>query len=652
MNFFERQTQVRKVSARLVFLFIAAVVGIIVVVDAAAFFLLGLYEQGAGNAINVLFWITLLMLLVIVGTSLFRMLSLRNGGGGKVAQSLGGVYVPEDTTDPQLRRLRNVVEEIAIASGTPVPELYVLPNEQGINAFAAGWSTADAAVAVTRGTLERLNRDELQGVIAHEFSHVVNGDMRLNIRLMGVLFGILALAVVGRIALYSGRGRNGAPIMVIGLFAIVAGYIGLFCGRLIKAAVSRQREYLADASAVQFTRQADGIAGALKKIGGLDAGSRLRSGKTDDVSHMLFGEGRRFSSLFATHPPLPKRIQQLDPTFDPNELHELNQRWSSRPPNGMAEDAALGLAEGSTGGAPQAPAATQAAAPSQRIPVSPESVLAGIGDPSAGSYEQGQQLLSRIPAELRDRARRVDTVVPLVYGLLIADDDQARQHQHATLTARYGQAFVDAVAREAPALRGLDPELRLPLAELAFSALRRREPQELRQIMHTIGELVRADGRVDVFEYCLSTLLHIELHEVLYHRPPWRERRQRLGEKTTAHAVARLFALFARIGSDDPAAGQAAYDAGMGRVLPGASIPFAVPDEGLVALDAAWPLLDGLHGQDKARLVEGLVLVISHDGVMTVAELELLRTVCGLLHAPLPPIATAARPTGPVPGQA
>ncbi|MPY96991.1 MAG: M48 family metalloprotease [Actinophytocola sp.] len=647
MNFFERQTQVRKVSARLVFLFVVAVVGIIAVVDVAAFFLLGLYEQGVGNAINVLIWITLLMLLVIVGTSFFRMLSLRNGGGGKVARSLGGVYVPEDTTDPQLRRLRNVVEEIAIASGTPVPELYLLPNERGINAFAAGWSPADAAVAVTRGTLERLNRDELQGVIAHEFSHVVNGDMRLNIRLMGVLFGILALAVVGRIALHAGRGRNGMPIVVIGLFAIIAGYIGLFCGRLIKAAVSRQREYLADASAVQFTRQTEGIAGALKKIGGLDAGSRLRSGKADDVSHMLFGEGRGFSSLFATHPPLPKRIQQLDPSFNPEELQELQQRWSSRPPDGMAEDAALGLAEG-------APVAPQASAPQtpQRIPVSPQDVVAGIGDPSAGSYAQGQQLLSRIPAELRERAHRVDTVVPLVYGLLVAADDQARQHQQAALTGTYGQAFADAVAAEAATLRGLDPELRLPLAELAFSALRRREPENLEQIMTTVGELVRADGRVDVFEYCLSTLLHTELHEVLYHRPPWRERRQRLGDKTTAHAVARLFAVFARIGSDDPAAGQAAYDAGMGRVLPGASIPFAVPREGLISLDEVWPLLDGLHGQDEARLVEGLVLVISNDGVMTVAELELLRTVCALLHAPLPPQATAAHPTGPVPGEA
>lgn len=626
MNFFERQTQVRKVSARLVLLFVVAVVGIIAVIDAAAFLLLARERQDTADTIIVLSWLTLLLLLLIVATSFFRMLSLRNGGGGKVARAVGGVYVPEDTTDPQLRRLRNVVEEIAIASGTPVPELYLLPREQGINAFAAGWSPSDAAVAVTRGTLERLNRDELQGVIAHEFSHVVNGDMRLNIRLMGLLFGILALAVIGRIALYAGRGRNGMPIAVVGLIAIVAGYIGLFCGRLIKAAVSRQREYLADASAVQFTRQTEGIAGALKKIGGLDAGSRLRSGKTDDVSHMLFGEGRRLSSMFATHPPLDQRIKQLDPSFDPAELSALRERWSSAPPSGMAEDAALGLA----------PAPPIAARAPERFPISPDSVVAGIGDPAAASYQQGHDLLRRIPAEFAGKARRAETVVPLIFGLLMATAETPRRNQHAALAASYGQDFADTVRQEGDAVRALAPELRLPLAELAFSALRRREAHELEQVIATVGDLVSADGVVDVFEYCLSTLLHTELHEALHHRPPWRERRQRLAGNE--RAVATLFAVLARIGSDDPSEGIAAFEAGLARVLPGTSIPFAAPDDGLIALDAVWPVLDGLHGPEKARLVEGLVLVVSNDGVMTLAEIELLRTVCALLHAPMPPM--------------
>lgn len=633
MDFFARQDAVRKVSGRLVVLFAAAVAGIVAVIDLAAWFGLGLYQQPAGSAVGGLVTISLVALLVIFGASFFRMLSLRNGGGGQVARSLGGISVPEDTADPQLRRLRNVVEEIAIASGTPVPELYVLPNEQGINAFAAGWSPADAAVAVTRGALERLNRDELQGVIAHEFSHVVNGDMRINIRLMGVLFGILGLAVVGRILLASGRGtnKNGAPLALIGLAAFIAGYIGVFAGRLIKAAVSRQREYLADASAVQFTRQTEGIAGALKKIGGLDAGSRISSGKVEDVSHMLFGEGRSFASLYATHPPLPERIKVLDPTFDPAELDVLRQRWSAAPPQGMAEDMALGLASA----APEASAAR-----ARQVDVHPDAVVAGVGDPAAASYTWAAGILRSIPEALQHRVRGTGTVLPVVFGLLLSDHPQARAAQHAMLTARHGAPLADAAWQEAAALAELDRAARLPLSELAFSALRNRPVAELQAIMGSIDELVRADGRTTVFEYCLATLLRRELYEVVHHRPPWPVRRTTLPRSGTAAPV--LLSVLARIGNRDAVSAEAAYRAGLARLPIDQRYPYAPPERGLLALDAVWPVLDGLDGAGKAALVGALVEVIASDGVMTIEEVELLRTVCGLLHCPLPPLAPTA----------
>jgi len=649
VNFFERQIEVRRSSTRLVFLFALAVIGIVVVVDLAVWLLMLQSETPLPDSfvLNVLLGVTVVVLLVIGLASLFRLNSLKKGGGGKVARSLGGVYVAEDTNDPQLRRLRNVVEEIAIASGTPVPELYILPNEQGINAFAAGWSPADAAVAVTRGTLERLNRDELQGVIAHEFSHVVNGDMRLSIRLMGVLFGILGLAVLGRILLATRGGRN--PLPLIGLVMIVAGGIGLFCAKLIKAAVSRQREYLADASAVQFTRQSDGIAGALKKIGGLQSGSALQSGKKDDVSHMLFGEGSKFSSMFATHPPLPERIKKLQPHWNPAELEALRQQWSQAPPSGMHEDAAMGLAPMPAAppsgppvqGAPPPSGPPVAGPPPGPITVRPDAVVAGIGDPSASTYEHGENILRRIPEEFKERARRTETVVPLVFGLLMAEHPEARQRQHQVLAQRHGKPLADAAWTEGGALRRLDAELRLPLSEIAFSALRRRHPQELQQIMGSLGAVIKADGRVDVFEYCLSTLLHTELHEVMHHKPPWGSQRQTLAR--SAPAVAALLAVLARVGNDDPRQGEAAYQAGLQRVLPGQPIPFQPPQQGLIALDAVWPALDGLEGAEKAGLVESLVLVISHDGVMTVEEVELLRTVCAVLHCPVPPLTTGAR---------
>src|SRR6185312_1847359 len=302
MDFFERQRKVRATSKWLVILFVLAVLAITAIVNFVFIAALATREPVTPQQlVGLSIVVSGAVLLLISAVSIVRTLMLRHGGGVKVAESLGGVPIPEMPTDPKLRRYRNVVEEIAIASSTPVPVLYYLPQEQGINAFAAGYTPADAAVCVTQGSLDRLNRDELQGVIAHEFSHVVNGDMRLGIRLIGVLAGITALSVIGRMLWYTGGGRsrdrdNSIPLWAVGLVVLAAGWIGVFFGRLIKAAVSRQREYLADASAVQFTRQTSGLTGALKKIGGLEAGSRLYSPKTENVSHMLFGPGMNFSA--------------------------------------------------------------------------------------------------------------------------------------------------------------------------------------------------------------------------------------------------------------------------------------------------------------------------------------------------------------------
>ncbi|MFS8137654.1 MAG: M48 family metallopeptidase [Thermomonas sp.] len=320
MNFFEHQAAARRTSSRLVILFGLAVVGIVLAVDLAAW----IATRGSPGMVA---FTSVATLAVIALGSMYRISSL-SGGGEPVALQMGGVPVPENTTDLDLRRLRNVIEEIAIASGVPVPKIYVLEHEDAINAFAAGYSPSDAVIAVTRGALDRLNRDELQGVIAHEFSHILNGDMRLNIRLIGILFGILMIGLIGRKILwhgrFSGRSKGAGAMFAAALVALIVGYIGLFFGRMIKAGVSRSRESLADASAVQFTRQSQGLAGALKKIGGLEAGSRLNNrGDAEEVSHMLFGEGVGFSGLFATHPPLLKRIQALEPGFRGEELERL-----------------------------------------------------------------------------------------------------------------------------------------------------------------------------------------------------------------------------------------------------------------------------------------------------------------------------------------
>ncbi|MBR9805537.1 M48 family metallopeptidase [bacterium] len=353
MNFFEHQAKARRQSRWLIVAFLFAALAVILAVDLLVLMVLGFatpvtYEGGqilspnahyrgfnffslefiSQNA-KVLMWTSLATASLVGLASVYKVSSLR-GGGGQVARSLGGVLVDADTQDPLRRRLRNVVEEIAIASGVPVPEIYVLEQESAINAFAAGYSESDAAVAVTQGCLEKLSRSELQGVIAHEFSHVFNGDMRINIRLMGVLFGVLVIAMIGRRVMSSmrysrsSRNDNGGAAIFIGLGLIAIGYVGLFFARWIKAALSRQREYLADASAVQYTRDPDSIAGALKKIAAYSAGSYLHA-DTEEVGHMLFGQGAK-AFLFSTHPPITDRIQRIDPQFKEVELKYLAKK--------------------------------------------------------------------------------------------------------------------------------------------------------------------------------------------------------------------------------------------------------------------------------------------------------------------------------------
>jgi Zn-dependent protease with chaperone function len=666
VDFFARQRQVRRLSGRLVLLFVAAVVVIVAMVDLVVAIAFGAADMSAAGLVGLMVVTSLLTLAVIGLASLVRTVTLRGGGGGRVAQELGGVPVPPDTRDPHLRRLRNVVEEMAIASGVPVPAIYVLDHEEGINAFAAGWSPADAAVAVTRGALLRLNRDELQGVIAHEFSHVTNGDMRLNLRLMGLLFGILVLAVGGRLLLYTGGGRDRDgrnPLPLIGIALLVAGYGGVLAGRLIKAAVSRQREYLADASAVQFTRQTAGLTGALKKIAGLSEGSKLRSAKGEEVSHMLFGSGTGLSSLFATHPPLLKRIQVLDPSVNVAELEAQARGWAQTPPSGLAEDAALGLAgrdsvpgtgadasAGTGGSGPDRAARTGAggaeargggasgpglAAADSTVAMRPADVVEAVAAPTEAAYRQAETLLDAIPDELLAAARRPEASVPLVLGLLLSSYDDGRANQLAQIAARHGPVLADAVDAATRTADGLHPALRLPLAEVAFAAVRARPRPEQEALLATVHEVVRSDGRMSVFEYCLSRLLHRELYELLHRRTPWRDQRDGLA---AGPAAALLLAALAQVGHDDETAAAQAFAAGMARFAPGRDVAYAPPPQGPVALESVWAALDGLRPADKSALVESMVLVIAADGVLTVAEVELLRTVCAVLGCPLPPL--------------
>ncbi len=638
MNFFERQAATRRASLRLLLLFALAVAGIVAAADL-------LVALAFGASPGVLAFSTAATLAIIGLGSLYRIATLR-GGGEAVALQLGGVPVAEDTTDFNLRRLRNVIEEVAIASGVPVPKIYVLEHEAAINAFAAGYSPSDAVVAVTRGALDRLNRDELQGVVAHEFSHILNGDMRLNIRLIGVLFGILMLAVIGRRILAHGggrvRGRGAAGIVVAALAAMVVGYVGLFFARMIKAGVSRQRERLADASAVQFTRQTTGLAGALKKIGGLQAGSRLEnSGDAEEVSHMLFGDGlglsgRAFAGLFATHPPLLERIQALEPGFRSAQLERLQRQWLAAPPSGPEEDLRMGLATQAAGALPAA---------SARLEVTPAMVAAHVAQPGGDDYRRADAISAHIPDALRAMAGRHDAVMPMLLGLLLAHAEDVRDRQLQEIRARLGASLAQyALEIHQQRIAGpgagpgqaLHPALRLPLATLAFPVLRLRPRPELDLFLDTVFAVANADGRVSLFEYCLGTLLRVQVHEALDPGRHARFGRRRLS--SVRREVATLLAVVAQAGHPDEDAARRAYLAGMQRVSPREHPPYAPRADIVQALDAVWEPLDALDPLAKQAMVEGLTAAVSHDGRIAVAEAELLRTICGVLHCPLPPV--------------
>ena len=623
MNFFEHQAAARRDSARMIVLLVLAVACIVGAVDAVMW--------AVTHSWRMLAFTSGVTVITIVFGSLYRIASL-SGGGEAVAQQMGGSVVPPDTTDPALRRLRNVVEEISIASGVPVPKLYVLENEAAINAFAAGFTPSDAVVAVTRGTLDRLNRDELQGVIAHEFSHILNGDMRLNIRLIGVLFGILMVGLIGRKILEygrfgSGRSRNAGGLLIAALIALIIGYVGLFFGRMIKAGISRTRERLADASAVQFTRQTAGLAGALKKIAGLEDGSRLQDrGNTEEVSHMLFGDGIGFSGLFATHPPLMERIRALEPSFVDARLAQLQAQWRAAPPDGLQEDLALGLSDAGHAHLPH---------PASSMHVAPLQVSAQVATPATDDYQRANAIAACIPEALRDLARGRDTVMPLLLAMLLAEDETLQAAQQQLIQSALGDDVAEQALRIHQQLTvDLHPMLRLPLASLAFPVLRLRPRPQLNGFLQTVQAVIHADAQVSLFDYCLGKLLDVQVREAL--DPARYARFGRSKPGNVRNEFATLLAVVAHYGNADPAAAQRAYLAGLQRVLPRDHLPYTPPAQGVQALEAVWSPLDALDPLAKQVMVEALTEAISSDGSVTVAEAELLRTICGVLHCPLP----------------
>lgn len=643
MNFFERQDKARRSTRRLVLLFIAAVAMIILVVNAVVFTTVMAARTDAEGAPLLAdpsaafdpwmaLWVSVAVVAVISLATLYRVASLREGGAA-VARSLGATAVPTDVVDPDRRRLRNVVEEVALASGVPVPDIYVLEKEPGINAFAAGYSATDAAVAVSRGCLEQLTREELQGVIAHEFSHIHNGDMRLNIRLVGVLFGILVIGLLGRQLLHAGRfssRKEGMPILLVALALTITGYVGLFFGQIIKAAVSRQREYLADASAVQFTRNPHGIAGALKKIAGMgerSQGSRLQATDGEEVSHMLFSDGVGYR-LFATHPPLDKRIAALDPYFEAGNL-----------PGPAPGPGGMGAADGIAGLAGTASVQGLTGTGETAVPIEAAEVIDNMGNPGIEHVAYAGALRRSLPEPLVSAVHSMEDSLHVVLAMLLDGGDKVRDRQLQQISQRLGEQAADRARAYQPEVQALTPYQMLPMMEMAFPALKRRPREEISACIETVHHLIAADGEITVFEYALARLIEAYLSDAM-HPSDIDTRSEKL--YTLSAECADLFSVLATFGHSSEVASRHAYVAGMNRLFPMGIPNYAVPEDWVACLDKAIERLQHLAPLAKEHLIEALIETMAHDGRVTVAEAELLRTICASLHCPLPPLLGSA----------
>jgi Zn-dependent protease with chaperone function len=668
-DFFQRQTAARRSTGWLLIMFSLATIAVVVsIMTVTAFAIAASTTDAAGSAgarssltsepfpwqIPALAGAATLVLIVL--GSLFKTMQLRAGGGSFVAESMGGVRIYPNSTDPLARRLLNIVEEMSIASGVAVPPVFLLGEEQGINAFAAGYSSGDAALGVTRGCAEKLTRDELQGVLAHEFSHILNGDMKIGIRVMGVLYGILLLGLVGqmvlRTMLWSGghgsrrdsdSGKLYAALMAISLALIVLGFVGTFIGNLIKAAISRQRERLADASGVQFTRNPAGLAGALKRIGGEAMGSQLHAANAAEISHVLFAEGvwKSMAGLWSSHPPLDERIRELDPGWDgkypapgaaaPEVARELR---SSHAYQSHSQFSGLAPAASHPRQLPQS--ARVDATIQNEVPVNlVDHAIEHVGNPTMAHVDYAAALRPLIPEAVINAAREPYAARSIVFCLLLHKNSDVRSRQLQLLSQLVPPNIVTFTQKLIPYVDDLDVRVRLPLADIAIPALASMSRSQYESFVSVFEKLVWADERLDLFEWVLAQLVTSQL------RPHF----ERIAGKTVRYKSLAPLAKQCSVVLSAVAHG--------GNPNEVAALSFSIaakrfPTLGLALLPREKASLNELRHAlaelahatlvNRAQLVDACADAIAADGHATIEEVETLRGVSALLGCPMPPL--------------
>jgi len=606
MNFFQHQDRARRRTLLLALYFLLALAAVVAAVNLACWLVWHwwLTDAAAWFASDACWWVTLGTLGLLVAGSLRKAWQLRRGGEG-LATLLGAREITGHDGQPAERRLRNVVEEMSLAAGTLMPRLYVLPGETGINAFVAGTTPTKAVLVVTEGALAQLDRDELQGVVAHEFSHILNGDIRLNLRLMAALAGILTVGKLGEFLFHvspaGDHRRRGGLLLLAGLVLMAIGYAGLFFGRLIKAAISRQRERLADASAVQFTRQPAGLAGALIKIRNGN-GSHLHSVHAEDLSHMGFAEttGLHLRRLLATHPPLDQRLQALGP------------HWAARARvRARASRQAQPAPEPSSIAAP-----ANAAAPSERI--------GRLDDANLG---YARSLLDALPDSLLHALHTQEGAECVLYALALGDVAPPPALRRGRRAALVNQVST------------LGTRLRLPLLDLALATLRQAPTERRPVIVEQLRAITARRDNQDLLCWALTAIA--ERHLTPPRRTLPRPDIHRL--PTVANEIQVVFSALAWAGDSARASALAAFQRATHGLLPPGRLLLAPERCVPRRLDVAIARLARLTPLLKAPLIDAAADLVLADGQVQVAEAELLRTLCTLLDSPMPPLFNDAK---------
>jgi Zn-dependent protease with chaperone function len=644
MNFFESQDRVRKNTLQLVFLFILAVVTLVIMTNLLVMLVFGYINseqmQDGGTLLQHMNWqifaaVSAGVGVVVLVGSLYKIMAL-SAGGKTVAEALGGKLIPQNTDDLNQRKLLNVVEEMAIASGTPAPPVYLLADEQGINAFAAGFSPRDAVIGVTQGTIDQLSRDQLQGVIAHEFSHIFNGDMRLNIRLMGVLNGILIIGIIGyfimRSAAFSRHGRsNGkgaAGMLALGIGLMVIGFAGTFFGGLIKAAVSRQREYLADASAVQFTRNPDGIAGALKRIGGLEFGSKVENPGAPEVSHAFFAQAISgfVQSLSATHPPLAERILRIDPHWN----GEFDSSDISGPPRDADE------ADKKEPMTREELAKKVAAVVTGAALADVANAIDQIGNPKQETINYARSLISELPNIILEAAREPYGARAVIYSLVLDPGQEIRGRQLKHLQEHADPDVFVLTRKLIPEMDGFDIKHRLPLVDIVIPTLKQLSISQYNSFRKNLIALIELDSRVDLMEWSLQKILFNHLDGQFFKLTDSRVRYSRLGQ--LKKEIELNLSLMAYAGHQDQNNIEEAFSAAT-KTLKFSGLQLVAENEiSLSDLDRSLQKLANLKPLAKPQLLKACAASVVHNQKISPVELELLRAFSAVLDCPMPPI--------------